>query len=80
MRVKVKKVGTGNHPSELLVSVSTKAGEERLFVHNRSIKDNDTLDIGHPIQESADGYLVELPRETLKGEWRVWVARELVAA
>lgn len=74
MRLKVKEVGTGNHPSEVVVSVNTIEGEEQLVVHKRSIEDQ-TLDIGYPIADHQSKLLVELPRETLSGAWRVWVPR-----
>lgn len=73
MKVRIRQVGTGSHPSEVMVSVDTTQGEERLVVHRRSLRDGDTLDIGYPINQSDDKYLVELPRETLSGSWRVWV-------
>ena len=79
MRVKVKEVGRGSHPSEVMVSVTTTNGEERLVVHRRSLMD-DSLEIGYPINQESDSYLVELPRETLRGEWRVWVPGEAVHA
>lgn len=78
MRVKVQTVGRGSHPSEVMVSVKTASGgEERLVVHRRAL-DGDTLDIGYPINQGDDSYLVELPRETLNGSWRVWVPDNLV--
>jgi len=79
MRVKVKEVGRGSHPNEVMVSVTTTNGEERLVVHRRSLMD-DSLEIGYPINQESDSYLVELPRETLRGEWRVWVPGEAVHA
>ncbi len=79
MRVKVKEVGRGSHPSEVMVSVTTTSGEEHLVVHRRSLMD-DSLDIGYPINQESDSFLVELPRETLRGEWRVWVPGEAVHA
>lgn len=78
MRVKVTEVGRGGHPSEVMVAVATTEGEERLVVHRRSIKEGDTLEIGYPINQKDQRYLVELPRETLKGLWRVWVPHESV--
>lgn len=72
MRVKVQKIQSGSHPSEVLVSVHTTEGDEHLVVHERSIRD-DTLDIGYPINSRESEHLVELPRETVSGAWRVWV-------
>lgn len=74
MRVKVKEEGGAIHPNEVVVSIPTKDGPERLVVHKRSVQDGG-LEIGYPILEKGDQYLVELPRETMRGLWRVWVAR-----
>lgn len=76
LRIKVLKVGL--HPNERIVSVNTTTGEEKIVVHQRSLL-NDTLNIGgYPIDESDDYLLVELPRETLSGAWRVWVPKSEV--
>jgi hypothetical protein len=72
MRIKVEKIRAASHPSEVLVSVSTVDGNEHLVVHERSITDG-TLDIGYPIHTRDSEHLVELPRETVNGAWRIWV-------
>lgn len=77
MKVKVTKVSEGSHPSEVIVSVDTTAGPERLVVHQRSLQ-NDGLDIGYPINREDSNYLIELPRETISGSWRVWVPASVV--
>lgn len=78
MRLKVTTIGDGQHPSESVVMLETADGEsEELIVDKRSIRSN-TLRIGYPISIEGDRLLVELPRETLRGSWRVWVNRDLV--
>ena len=77
MRVKVQDIKQGLHPNERIVGLATEAGAERLVVHMRSLQ-NDTLNVGYPIAERDDQYLVELPRETLSGAWRVWVSKNIV--
>ena len=72
MRIKAQKIRNGLHPSEVVVSVATVDGAEKLVVHNRTFKD-ESLDIGYPIEDAGDKYLVELPHETDSGAWRVWV-------
>jgi hypothetical protein len=74
MRLKVKEEGGGIHPNEVVVSILTKDGLERLVVHRRSLEGGG-LEIGYPILAENDQYLVELPRETMRGLWRVWVAK-----
>ncbi len=42
----------------------------------RSLR-NDTLRVGYPVDQNAENhFLVELPRETLRGIWRVWVRED----
>ena len=71
-RVCVDEVGQGQHPSEVMVSVKTSSGLETLIVDRRSLVHN-SLDIGYPVGGSEGLLLVELPRETMRGEWRVLV-------
>ena len=77
MRVPIREIGPGQHPSELIVQLETRGGATKLIVDKRSIRD-DTIEVGYPIAKE-DGYLlIELPRETMIGEWRVWVSEEIV--
>lgn len=77
MKVKVAEVGEGLHPSEVVVAVRTLDGTENLVVDRRSYR-NGTVSIGYPIRQEGNNYLVELPRETLSGSWRVWVKEDQV--
>jgi hypothetical protein len=72
VRVKVAEVSEGLHPSEVVVAVTTNEGTENLVVDRRSLKDGG-VEVGYPIRQQGDLYLVELPRETMSGSWRVWV-------
>lgn len=76
-RVKVSEVGEGLHPSEVVVAVATNDGTENLVVDRQSLKDS-TIEVGHPIRQQGDLYLVELPSETMSGSWRVWVHSEYI--
>lgn len=74
-RVRVRILGPGFHPNELLVAVLTEDGsEEKLVVDWRSIAD-ESISIEYPVDYSENSYLVELPRESFRGTWRVWVPR-----
>lgn len=74
-RLKVQHVGNGQHPSEVVVSVRTADGiDEELIVDAQSIK-NGSVRVGYPIVAQDSRFLVELPRETLGGKWRVWVEK-----
>jgi hypothetical protein len=78
MRVRIEEIGAGQHPSERIVKVETLQGPEQLVVDRRSIHDQ-TLDVGYPVgQHNGTELLVELPRETFSGAWRVWIDRGLV--
>jgi hypothetical protein len=74
MRLKVEKIGEGLHPSEMVVSVQTRTGPEKMIVDPKVIGPDSTVAIGWPVAKDNSFLLVELPRETLQGSWRVWVA------
>jgi hypothetical protein len=70
--VKVRRIGEGMHPSEILVAVDAVSGEEVLEISRHSL-DGDTMRIGYPVGMSEGVLLVEFPRETVTGAWRAWV-------
>ncbi|MGO9675600.1 MAG: hypothetical protein ACLPSF_15770 [Methylocella sp.] len=74
MKVKVTEVGNGLHPSEVVVAIKTCDGDQSLVVDRRALQ-NGFIAIGYPIRENDRKYLIELPRETSSGSWRVWVER-----
>jgi hypothetical protein len=78
MRIKVRKIGRGLHPSEVIVEVATVDGSEQLVVDKRSIR-ADSVAIGAPLRKDEGRQLVELPRETMSGLWRVWVRPETLS-
>ncbi len=74
--VKITRQGKGLHSSEVIVSINTiDGGKERLIVDERSIR-NETLEVGYPIAAHNSNYLIELPNETLRGLWRIWVEQK----
>jgi hypothetical protein len=78
MRVKVREIGPGLHPSEVVVEIKAVGGSERLVVDRKSIQ-NGTIFAGwRPLSEKKGQWLVELPRETMSGTWRVWVRRDQI--
>jgi hypothetical protein len=72
MKVRVLEVGKGLHPSEAVVAIKTNDGDQSLVIDRRSLQ-NGFISIGYPIREKDRKYLIELPRETSSGLWRVWV-------
>jgi hypothetical protein len=75
MRLKVKPLGEGLHPSELFVSVQTRDGTQDLVVNPLSIQSS-TVAIGYPVGREGSFLLVELPTTTSLGSQRVWVSKD----
>jgi hypothetical protein len=78
MRVKVDRQREGGIPSEAVVAIPTITGDEEVVVHTSQV-DEKGLEVGF-IREVGDRMLIELPRETVSGRWRVWIPRSAVAA
>jgi hypothetical protein len=76
--IKVESIEDGLHPTEALVTIRTASGGiEKLYVDRRVIE-NRRLRIGHPVGVRQKQFLIELPRETMTGLWRVWVPKDSV--
>jgi hypothetical protein len=74
-QVKIERLRGGQHPSEVIVSVRTAdGGTEKLIVDERSIRD-EAIEVGYPVGQDDNRLLVELPRESLRGLWRIWIER-----
>jgi hypothetical protein len=79
MRLRVKRVLEGPGPGEVVVKVETTSGiYEEVILYAKTIE-GDTVEIGHPIARVEEQSLVELPRESVSGRWRVWVPSSSVA-
>lgn len=81
LRVKVRRIRDGLHPNEVVVGFETPDGtQETLVVDRRSLRSDDTLRVGYPVgsDQANRRLLVELPRETMRGQWRVWVSIDSV--
>lgn len=74
MQLKISGTRDALHPSEVVVVVNTTNGTESLVVDKKSLQ-GEFLEIGHPIGTKDNNVLVELPRETYSGAWRVWVGQ-----
>ena len=73
-RLVIKDQENGMHPGESLVIIDTKDGEEELFV-DKTLVSARSIPVGYPLGTSNGHVLVELPRETMRGKWRVWVEK-----
>lgn len=76
-RLRVASVMDGLHPSEVIVTVDTDQGKVNLVIDRASLT-NELIAVGHPVAKRDDHVLIELPRETSSGLWRVWVERDAV--
>ncbi len=77
MRVRIAEVGAGQHFSEQIVAIETVEGSEELVVDRWSIEEQ-SLDVGFPVGQQNGHLLVQLPRETFRGAWRVWIDQAAV--
>jgi hypothetical protein len=76
MRLKVRDTGFASGPSETVVLVTTAEGTvEEVIVDQGSIE-RSTIEVGFPVAGKDDQWLIELPRETMRGRWRVWVSKD----
>ncbi len=74
MRLQVEKTGEGLHPSEVVVSVNGKDGPVSMVLDPTVIFQDGTVNVGWPVATNGNYFLIELPRETMNGSWRVWVS------
>jgi hypothetical protein len=79
MRVKCKAVSVGPGPMEVVVEIVTMDGNEEVIVSKKLVS-NKFLEVGSLVHEDSNRVLLELPRESVSGKWRVWVPRSELAA
>lgn len=79
MRLRVEQIGNGLHPNEAVVAIKATTGTERIVVPRQSIAGG-SIEIAWPIRTNPtdDAVMIELPRETQSGAWRVWVPRSQI--
>jgi subtilisin-like proprotein convertase family protein len=76
-KIKCERVADGRIPSERVARVRTYDGPaEEVVVSKRQVQDDYLL--VSEIHSEDDKVLVELPRESASGRWRLWVNRSLV--
>ena len=71
--LRIKKLMDGPGPGEALVTFSTMSGKAEQVVIDQSAIENNMILVGYPLREKEEQSLIELPRETMSGRWRVWV-------
>lgn len=77
-RIAVEQVEEGLHPSEVVVTIRTAEGNTEEVAVDRQLVEHRTMRV-YPVGNSEDRVLVELPRETLSGAWRVWMPEAAVS-
>ena len=72
MRVKVRAVGTGSRPNDVVVEFTTAVGPQRIVTDRNSVESG-SLSVGYPLRRDDGFVLVALPRVTISGSFRAWV-------
>ena len=72
--MKFNALAMGPGPSEKIVEIDTSNGKEEVVLHSSSIVQQDKFEVGMVGVEN-DKALIELPRESSSGRWRVWVPK-----
>lgn len=79
MRLRCVDLGSGPGPSERIVEIRTSDGREEVVVDAGLIHDGELV-IRRVLERNNHRALVELPRESATGRWRVWVEESALAA
>ena len=79
MQVKTERREAGPIPSEVVVAIRTTSGSTEETIVDVSQVDASGVEVGF-IEQRGNEVLIELPRETLRGRWRLWVPKSAVAA
>ena len=78
MHIRFTELAEGLGPSEVVVGVQTVEGKQEEVVISRKQANKGGIDVGSPILDERGRCLVELPRESVSGRWRIWVPRSEV--
>lgn len=76
-RIAVENVEEGLHPSEVVVTLRTADGTVEEVAVDRQLVEAKQLR-AYLVGQERDRVLVELPRETISGAWRVWMPKASV--
>lgn len=74
MLLRCRTLAEGPGPYEAVVEIKVEGGTEEVVVHSKSVKGG-AIEVGSVLAEKAGYSLVELPRESSSGKWRVWVPK-----
>ena len=79
MRVRCYVLSSGPGPAEQIVEIETADGREEVVVDQSLVHDG-ALMIRRVLERRKNRSLIELPRESASGRWRVWVDDSVLAA
>ena len=81
MLIRCTLIADGPGPSEAVVGVSTVEGFPEEVVISKRLMQHGGIEVGAPLHARDQSYLIELPRESETGRWRIWVpASEVLSA
>jgi hypothetical protein len=72
MRVRVRPVGAGSRPQDVVIELNTAKGPQRIVIEDKAVETG-SLTVGYPLKREEGFVLIALPRETDSGSFRVWV-------
>ena len=75
MKLRYEEKMSGPGPSEAVVVVGTASGQNEEIIVDRSDLEDSFLKV-YKIATDGARVLVELPRESVAGNWRIWVTKE----
>jgi hypothetical protein len=76
-RIAIEQVEDGLHPSEVVVTIRTADNKTEEVAVDRRLVEGQSLK-AYAVGTERERVLVELPRETLSGSWRVWMPKASV--
>jgi hypothetical protein len=72
MRVRVRPVGAGSRPQDVVIELNTAKGPQRIVIEDKAVETG-SLTVGYPLKREEGFVLIALPRETDRGSFRVWI-------
>lgn len=73
MLIRCTLIADGPGPSEAVIGVATTGGGQEEVVISKRLLHDGGIEVGSPLLKKERAYLIELPRESETGRWRIWV-------
>lgn len=78
MQIRCESVAPGAVPSEAVVAIKTSEGHAEEVVVHTSLVEGDKVRVSG-LARREKTVLIQLPRESVQGNWRLWVPDAIVA-